>query len=70
MAPKKLPTNHIYHVDGCPPSVRAKITQLIYAAMDLAFIGSMDPYYYEEIEENFMIARHDLERTIVTKLKE
>ena len=43
MSRRALPVDHNYTVDNCPPSVKAKVTTMIHAAMDYAFIGSQDP---------------------------
>lgn len=51
--------DHNYRVDGLPPSIRAKISELIKAAM-------RDGRETDAVN----VCRYNLERTIVTKLNE
>jgi len=58
-----------YQVDGLPPAIKGKVTEMISAAFDYAFIGTYENADAREaIEEGFHVARHDLERTIKTYL--
>ncbi|MDE4297142.1 hypothetical protein PXK56_18315 [Phaeobacter gallaeciensis] len=47
-------------------AIKGKITAYGNAAQEYAFIGSKMPEDHEVIEENFKIARYNLERTILT----
>lgn len=51
--------DHNYRVDGLPPSIRAKISELIKAVM-------RDGRETDAVN----VCRYNLERTIVTKLNE
>lgn len=64
----ELPTDINTQVDGLPPAIKAKITQLVRASIELGFIGSQPPEYHEAIEEEYLTRRYNLERTIMTHL--
>jgi hypothetical protein len=64
-----FPYDRNYVVDGITPSIKAKITQLISASKEYAFIGAAEVEDREGIEEELHIARYNLERTILTVLK-
>ena len=51
-------------------SIKAKITELENAAMEYAFVGSADVEDREAILQAAQVARYNLERTILTLLKE
>lgn len=55
-------------VDGLPPAILGKITSLIDASFEYAFIGAKDPQDYESIEREFDWSRYQLERTIKNHL--
>lgn len=65
---KSFPYNPNYVVEGIPRSIKAKITELINASKNHAFLGSQDPEDHEEIEEYLHVARYNLERTIKTEM--
>lgn len=64
-----LPHDHNYDVVGCPPYIKAKITELIHAAMEYALIGSEAPEHHEGITDSLLVSRYNLEATISKKLK-
>jgi len=66
---RRLPDDHNYRVDGLPRQVRAKITELVHASQEMAFIGSYPPEDHDEIRENFLTRKYNLERTIKTHLE-
>lgn len=68
MARQVPPRDPNYQVDGLPPSIKGKVTELAEASMNYAFVGAADPLDMPGIEEAFHIARHDLERTVKTLL--
>jgi len=51
-------------------SIKAKITELENAAMEYALVGSADVEDREAILQAVQVARYNLERTILTLLKE
>lgn len=58
-----------YQVDGLPPAIKGKVTEMISAAFDYAFRGTLeDDDAFDAAVEGLHIARHDLERTIKTHL--
>jgi len=54
------------YVTAVSPAVKGKITTVIEAAMEYAFIGAKDPEDHECIEDDLHAARYDLEQTICT----
>ncbi len=58
-----------YRVEGLPPAIRGKVTQLINAAHDAAWVGSAHPFDMDDIREYEHISRYELERTIMTHLE-
>jgi hypothetical protein len=59
--------DHNYRVSGLPPSIRAKITELIEASMDA---GGEVLSEHESGNDHVDWCRYQLERTIMTKLNE
>jgi hypothetical protein len=59
--------DHNYRVDGLPSSIRAKITELIEAAMKSGRNGVLSER--ESGNDNVDWCRYQLERTIETHLK-
>lgn len=57
--------NPNYQTD-LPAPIKAKITQLENAHRALAFIGAKMPEDHEAIQEEYDVARYNLERTILT----
>jgi hypothetical protein len=64
-----FPYDQNYVVDSLTPSIKAKITKLIDASKEYAFIGAAEVDDMEGIEEELHIARYNLERTILTLVK-
>ena len=64
-----FPYDQNYVVDGLAPSIKAKITKLIGASKEYAFIGAAEIDDMEVIEEELHIARYNLEQTILTLVK-
>lgn len=54
---------------NCPPAIRGKITELINAAHEAAFAGTLDPQDAESVRNNRDWARYCLETTILTHLE-
>lgn len=52
-----------------PPTIKAKITRYGNAAQEYAFTGAQPPENREAIQNDFKIARYNLERTILTLLE-
>lgn len=66
----KLPTrSRTLRVEGLPPSILGKITEYTAACYEMAFIGTQDAEDHPAIEEEYEMARYDLERTIQTELE-
>lgn len=57
-----------YRVEGVPPSIRGKITQLMNATHDAAFSGMHDPDVSNQLIEYEKVCRYNLERTILTEI--
>ena len=57
-------------VEGVPPAIRAKVTELIIAAKSASADAVMDSFVAEMERQSLEVARYNLERTIMTKLKE
>lgn len=57
-----------YRVEGLPPAIRGKITQLMNASLDAAFSGSQEPEVCKQQIEYEKVCRYELERTIKTYL--
>ena len=55
-------------VEGLPPAIKAKITQLVNAAHDAAFSGMADPVDRQAIDDYEIVSRYNLEQTIMTFL--
>ena len=51
-----------------PPPIKAKITRLLTAAHDAAFVGAAHPGDMQQIKDDLHTARYNLERTIQTFL--
>jgi hypothetical protein len=58
----------MHRVDGIPKQVRAKVTELINASRELAFIGSLAPEERDDVRDSYLTAKYNLERTIKTYL--
>lgn len=69
MANHPFPYDMNYIVADLPPSVKAKVNQVMQAAMDFAFIGTADPMDFADIEQALHVARYNLEQTIKTVIK-
>lgn len=59
-----------FTIDNLPNSIKARITALIRATEEHAWLGSQPIEDQEAIEEGLKIARYNLERTIVTVLNQ
>jgi hypothetical protein len=65
-----FPYDQNFVVDSLSPSIKAKITKLIGASKEYAFIGALtDSEEQDGVEEELHIARYNLERTILTLVK-
>ncbi len=58
-----------YRVEGLPPAIRGKVTQLMNASHDAAFAGSAHPDDMDSTREYEQVCRYELERTILTHLQ-
>lgn len=54
---------------SCPAPIKAKITAYMKAVQEFAFLGAQDPKEHAQIARDLVIARYNLEQTIVSYLK-